>query len=56
MLAHRPMVSSSFKIKNATGKEQCWTIDLKKLGNVYKGKAQLKSDVTIMVSGTVELA
>ena len=40
-----------FQIKNADGAEQCWTIDLKKDGNVYKGKAQPKSDVTIMVSG-----
>ena len=40
-----------FQIKNAAGEEQCWTMDLKKLGNVYKGKAQPKSDVTIVVSG-----
>ena len=40
-----------FQIKNAAGEEQCWTIDLKKVGNVYQGKAQPKSDVTIVVSG-----
>ena len=40
-----------FQIKNATGSEECWTIDLKKDANVYKGKAQPKSDVIIIVSG-----
>jgi hypothetical protein len=41
-----------FQIKNATGTEQFWTIDLKKDATVYKGTAQSKSDVTIIVSGT----
>ncbi len=35
-----------------------WTIDLKKSGTVYKGKAQPKADVTIILSDStlVDLA
>ncbi|KAH9037819.1 sterol-binding-like protein [Lactarius pseudohatsudake] len=42
-----------FKVKDATGKEAFWTIDLKKTGTVKKGEAKslgLKPDVTIILS------
>jgi len=39
-----------FQIKNADGNEQVWTIDMKKDGHIYKGRAQPKCDVTIIVS------
>ncbi|KAG8830017.1 hypothetical protein FRC17_005586 [Serendipita sp. 399] len=39
-----------FQIKNAEGKEENWTIDLKKDGTIYKGPAKGKADVTIIVS------
>ncbi|GAA95535.1 carbohydrate esterase family 5 protein [Mixia osmundae IAM 14324] len=34
-------------VKNSGGKEESWTIDLKKEGKVYKGAAKPKADVTI---------
>ena len=37
-------------MKNESGKEAIWTIDLKKTGTVYKGKAKPKADVTIILS------
>ncbi|KAK0527771.1 hypothetical protein OC834_004304 [Tilletia horrida] len=37
-------------IKNAEGKELVWTIDLKKAGEAYEGKAKGKADVTINTS------
>ena len=37
-------------MKNEAGKEVTWTIDLKKTGTVYKGKAKPKADVTIILS------
>jgi len=38
-------------IKNGDGKEQSWTVDLKKTGTVVKGKpAGVKPDVTILLS------
>jgi hypothetical protein len=40
-----------FQIKNAEGKEENWTIDLKKEGTIYKGAAKPKADVTIILSG-----
>jgi len=39
-----------FQIKNGEGKEENWTIDLKKEGTVYKGPAKGKADVTIILS------
>ncbi|KAG8800851.1 hypothetical protein FRC16_001920 [Serendipita sp. 398] len=39
-----------FQIKNAEGKEENWTIDLKKEGTIYKGPAKGKADVTIILS------
>ena len=33
-----------------------WTIDLKKTGTVYKGKAQPKADVTIVLGDDTLLA
>lgn len=42
-----------FRVKDATGKEAFWTIDLKKTGAVKKGEAKslgLKPDVTIILS------
>lgn len=42
-----------FKVKNDTGKEACWTIDLKKTGTVKKGEAKshgMKADVSILLS------
>ncbi|KAL5526685.1 hypothetical protein ACEPAF_8410 [Sanghuangporus sanghuang] len=38
------------RIKNEAGNEGVWTIDLKKTGTVYKGPAQIKADVTIILS------
>ncbi|KAJ7363951.1 SCP2 sterol-binding domain-containing protein [Mycena albidolilacea] len=38
------------QVKNAEGKEENWTIDLKKTGTVYKGPAKPKADVTIILS------
>lgn len=37
------------RIKNAEGEEGVWTIDLKKTGTVYKGAAQPKADVTLIM-------
>ncbi|PVF93241.1 putative peroxisomal protein POX18 [Serendipita vermifera] len=39
-----------FQIKNDEGKEENWTIDLKKEGAIYKGPAKPKADVTIILS------
>jgi len=39
------------QIKNEEGNEKTWTIDLKKEGKVYLGKANPKSDVTIILNG-----
>jgi len=41
------------EIKNGSGVVQTWTIDLKKEGKVYKGKAQPKADVTIIMADDV---
>jgi len=38
------------QIKNDAGKEATWTIDMKKTGTVYKGKAKPKADVTLIMS------
>jgi len=38
------------QIKNSEGKEETWTIDLKKEGKVYKGPATPKADVTLIMS------
>ena len=38
------------RIKNDAGKEEVWTIDLKKTGTVYKGAAKPKMDVAIILS------
>lgn len=38
------------RIKSDAGKEEVWTIDLKKTGTVYKGPAKPKSDVAIILS------
>lgn len=38
------------KVKNSAGKEETWTIDMKKEGTVYKGAAKPKADVTIILS------
>ncbi|KAK7454569.1 hypothetical protein VKT23_011321 [Stygiomarasmius scandens] len=37
-------------VKNAQGTEAIWTIDLKKTGEVYKGPAKPKADVTISLT------
>ena len=37
-------------MKNAEGKEETWTIDVKNTGSVYKGAAKPKADVTIILS------
>jgi len=41
------------QIKNTEGKEESWTIDLKKEGKVYLGKAKPKADVTIILNDDV---
>ncbi|GAA5844416.1 hypothetical protein JCM5353_008290 [Sporobolomyces roseus] len=38
------------RLKNKEGKEQIWTIDLKKDAKVYKGNAKPKADVTISLA------
>jgi hypothetical protein len=38
------------RLKNAAGAEGVWTIDLKKDGRVYKGEAQPKPDVTLILA------
>ena len=38
------------QVKNAEGKEATWTIDLKTTGTIYKGSAQAKPNVTIILS------
>lgn len=38
------------RIKNSEGEEGVWTIDLKKTGTVYKGPAQPKADVTLIMA------
>ncbi|ESK93438.1 sterol-binding protein [Moniliophthora roreri MCA 2997] len=40
-------------VKNAEGKEATWTIDLKKKGEVTKGPAKPKADVTITLGDDV---
>lgn len=46
------------QVKNKAGKEETWTIDLKKEGKVYHGKAKPKADITIIISDDhlIELA
>ncbi|GAA6060586.1 hypothetical protein JCM10212_006821 [Sporobolomyces blumeae] len=41
------------RLKNKEGKEEIWTIDLKKDAKVYKGNAKPKADVTISLSDEV---
>ncbi|KAI0072945.1 sterol-binding-like protein [Panus rudis PR-1116 ss-1] len=38
------------KVKNAEGKEETWTIDLKDKGEVYRGASKAKPNVTILLS------
>ncbi|KAI0346289.1 sterol-binding-like protein [Trametopsis cervina] len=38
------------QIKNAEGKEQTWSIDLKNTGTIYKGKAKTKANVTLILA------
>jgi len=38
------------RLKNASGEEGVWTIDLKNTGSVYKGAAKAKPNVTILMS------
>ncbi|KAG6809776.1 hypothetical protein H0H93_015509, partial [Arthromyces matolae] len=38
------------EVSNEAKETQTWTIDLKKEGSVYKGKAKPKADVTIILS------
>ena len=38
------------RVKNAEGKEETWTIDLKTTGTVYRGPSKTKPNVTIMLS------
>ena len=38
------------QVTNDAKETTTWTIDLKKTGTVYKGKAQPKADVTIILS------
>lgn len=38
------------RVKNAKGKEGVWTVDMKKVGEVYAGPAKTKADVTISLS------
>jgi len=38
------------EVTNADKAKVTWTVDLKKSGTVYKGKAQPKADVTIILS------
>ncbi|KAF8150595.1 SCP2 sterol-binding domain-containing protein [Crassisporium funariophilum] len=38
------------QVTNDAKESVTWTIDMKKTGTVYKGKAQPKSDVTIILS------
>ena len=46
------------EVTNDAKEKVLWTIDLKKSGTVYKGKAQPKPDVTIILSDStlVDLA
>ncbi|RUP46704.1 sterol-binding protein [Jimgerdemannia flammicorona] len=39
-----------FQIKNAEGKEQIWTADIKKAGTVIVGKGEAKPDIVIILS------
>ncbi|KAL0564039.1 hypothetical protein V5O48_018017 [Marasmius crinis-equi] len=45
-----------FKVKNAQGKEETWTIDLKKTGTVTKAPAKPKADVTIQCDDSTFVA
>ncbi|THH30956.1 hypothetical protein EUX98_g3231 [Antrodiella citrinella] len=38
------------RLKNGSGEEGVWTIDLKNTGSVYKGAAKTKPNVTILMS------
>ncbi|TEB34496.1 sterol-binding-like protein [Coprinellus micaceus] len=38
------------QVSNEAKETATWTIDVKKVGTVYKGKAQPKADVTIILS------
>lgn len=38
------------RVKNSKGKEGIWTVDMKKIGEVYAGPAKAKADVTISLS------
>ncbi|KAL2919179.1 hypothetical protein HK105_201454 [Polyrhizophydium stewartii] len=39
-----------FEVKNAQGKEQAWTLDLKNAGSVTLGTPSGKADITILIS------
>ncbi|KAK7040195.1 hypothetical protein VNI00_010001 [Paramarasmius palmivorus] len=41
------------QVKNSEGKEAVWTIDLKKKGEISKGPAKPKADVTIILADDV---
>ncbi|KAI0805948.1 sterol-binding-like protein [Irpex lacteus] len=38
------------QIKNRTGEQAVWTIDLKNTGSIYKGAAKSKPNVTLILS------
>ena len=50
VMHHKTAGIFEMRVKNAEGKEEVWTIDLKTTCSVYRGPSKTKPNVTIMLS------